>query len=109
MDCDPTPIACEEGFARGVLILQETCPNDRKHTSPEKSDHDPGGMGGLPVDSNTLTETEDFDQPKGVRFVLLYLCVLLGSFFAGYVCQITSSSIFLRVLELMFRSRTQAV
>jgi len=30
-------------------------------------------------------ETQDPNRPKGARFALLYLCILLGSFFTGYV------------------------
>lgn len=108
MACDSTPIACDEGIAQGALISQETCPNDRKHASLEKGDHEPSDVGAIPVDSDNMTETKDSDQPKGVRFALLYLCVLLGSFFIGYVCHITSPSISLRVLELTLRPRTQA-
>ncbi len=29
---------------------------------------------------------ENDDGPKGIRFALLFTCILLGSFFIGYVC-----------------------
>jgi hypothetical protein len=32
-----------------------------------------------------LDEAQDPNRPKGVRFALLYLCILLGSFSIGYV------------------------
>ena len=30
-------------------------------------------------------ETENPDRPKGIRFVIVYSCILLGDFFVGYV------------------------
>jgi hypothetical protein len=36
-------------------------------------------------DGDSIDEIQDPNRPKGVRFALLYLCILLGSFFIGYV------------------------
>ena len=30
--------------------------------------------------------SDSSDRPKGARFALLFTCILLGSFFVGYVC-----------------------
>lgn len=30
-------------------------------------------------------ETENPDRPKGIKFVIVYGCILLGDFFVGYV------------------------
>jgi hypothetical protein len=108
MACDPSPISCEEGVAQAAANSQQTYPDDCEHAPPEKIDRDPSDMGGTPVDVNIMTETKDSDRPKGVRFALLYLCILLGSFFIGYVRDTDPALIHLRVFELTPPPRTQA-
>lgn len=34
---------------------------------------------------STEEGTENPDRPKGIRFVIVYSCILLGDFFVGYV------------------------
>jgi hypothetical protein len=31
-------------------------------------------------------EFENPDRPRGIKFAILLLCILLGDFFVGYVC-----------------------
>lgn len=31
------------------------------------------------------TETENPNRPKGIKFVILFLCILLGVFYVGYL------------------------
>lgn len=39
-----------------------------------------------PLEDNGDEETENPARPKGARFVILFLSILAGDFFVGYVC-----------------------
>lgn len=67
----------ERETAQITIIPSKTRLDEFQDAPPEKKVCDDVG--------DKLDETQDPNQPKGVRFALLYTCILLGSFFIGYV------------------------
>jgi len=51
--------------------------------SEEKARADDAESGSVVVPAEQKDENDD--GPKGIRFALLFTCILLGSFFIGYV------------------------
>ena len=69
-----------------TAVSPKARPDDIQDATSEKKDcEDVTSQSG-----GELDEAPDPNQPKGVRFALLYLCILLGSFFVGYVCGMSS-------------------
>jgi hypothetical protein len=79
MASDKTDV--ELGTARTAAISMKARSNDIQNAPSEKKDREDIAS----KDGDRLDETQDPNLPKGVRFALLYLCILLGSFFIGYV------------------------
>jgi hypothetical protein len=71
----------ERGTTQTTTISSKTRSGDIQDAPSEKKDCDDAAS----QDGDRLDEAQDPNRPKGVRFALLYLCVLLGSFFIGYV------------------------
>jgi hypothetical protein len=71
------PADVERGTARATTIPPKACSNDVQDAPSEKKVCNDVG--------DKLDDTQDSNRPKGVQFALLYLCILLGSFFIGYV------------------------
>jgi hypothetical protein len=71
----------EQGTARITAVSPKACSDDIQDAPSEKKDcENVASQSGDKPD-----ETQDPNRPTGVRFALLYLCILLGSFFIGYV------------------------
>jgi hypothetical protein len=71
----------EQGTVQMMAVSPKACSDDIQDAPSDKKDHD----GVVSQDGDKLDKTRDPNRPKGVRFALLYLCILLGSFFIGYV------------------------
>lgn len=48
----------------------------------------PGGEAPVNTTNSAEAEIETPAHPKGIRFVILFLAILAGDFFVGYVCNI---------------------
>ena len=43
---------------------------------------------GVPAEAPSDDEIENPDRPRGFKFAVLFVCILLGDFFTGYVREI---------------------
>ena len=69
----------ERGTAQTTTISSKARSGEIQDAPSEKKDCNDFAC------QDELDEAQDPNRPKGVRFALLYLCILLGSFFIGYV------------------------
>jgi hypothetical protein len=93
----------ERGTAQTTTISSKARSHNVQDAPSEKKDcGDATSQSG-----DELDEAQDPNRPKGVRFALLYLCILLGSFFIGYVRDTGSQRS--QTVNLTPRSRIPAV
>ena len=71
----------EQETVRTTTIPPDAASDDIQNAPSEKKDYNDVAL----QEGDKPDETQDPNRPKGVRFALLYLCILLGSFFIGYV------------------------
>lgn len=71
----------EQGIVGVTAVSPKACPDDIQDAPSEKKDRDDVAS----HNGDKAHEIQDPNRPTGVRFALLYLCILLGSFFIGYV------------------------
>lgn len=64
-----------------ALVEASRSPNYGTVDEPLLGDSRPDAL----RDAHGEDEIENPDRPRGVRFAILFLCILLGDFFTGYV------------------------
>ena len=82
---EPTPAELETGAAGVAALADESRAQDAECQRPEKTSCEKAESAAVSQDEEAADAHEDPNRPKGVRFALLYFCILLGSFFMGYV------------------------
>lgn len=68
-----------------AAISPQLCSDGKKPEAPAKTDRNIVQSDFPSQNDDNALEAQDPNKPKGVRFALLYLCILIGSFGGGYV------------------------
>lgn len=76
-----SPLGVSDGAVRLGPTLQQSRARAVGHANSGKIDI----ARDITNEVSSAAQDEAHQQPTGVRFVLLYLCILLGAFFIGYV------------------------
>lgn len=84
---DPTTASASAIAAVGTSNQATTGLLGKQTRNGDTNNNDIVNYGTLPgSDEETgQEETENPDRPTGIKFIILFLCILLGDFFVGYV------------------------
>jgi hypothetical protein len=77
-DCEPKSSTAEQQATIELDDIAQITPQSKKEAVPEIREG--------PATAKDNESVENVNRPKGARFALLFISILLGSFFMGYVC-----------------------